>query len=261
MPLDLDQVRAALPGRRIAWFDVTPSTMIEAARLAAEDAADVVVAEQQTAGQGRLGRSWHSEREAGLYVTLILRPELNPEDAPVLTLALGLATAQAIACAADLACDLRWPNDVLIAGSKCAGILVEVASRAFLAGIGINVNHARFPDALAGTATSLYLASGHPHSRERLLIELVRSTESFTRMLVEGGREPVIRMFERASSFARGRRVCVETAHGALEGVTDGLDPSGFLWLRQPGGARQLLRTGGVRPLEEIGNVAGSGRW
>lgn len=259
MPLELEQVRAALPGRRIAWFDVTPSTMIEAARLAHEDAADLVVAEEQTAGQGRLGRSWHSEREAGLYLTLILRPKLKPEDAPVLTLALGLATAEAIARAADLACDLRWPNDVLVGGKKCAGILVEVAGGAFLAGIGVNVNHRRFPDELAASATSLYLASGRQHSRERLLIELVRSAESFTRMLVEGGRQPVLRMFERASSFARGRRVRVETDQGALEGVTDGLDPSGFLWLRQPSGDRQLLRAGGVRPLEEIENAAGPG--
>jgi len=260
VPLELEQLRAALPGLRIAWFQVTASTMIEAARLAADDAADIVVAEQQTAGQGRLGRSWYSEPETGLYVTLILRPKLKPEDAPLLTLALGLATAEAIARTAGLACDLRWPNDVLLADKKCAGILVEVAGGAFLAGVGINVNHERFPDELAVGATSLYLASGRRHCRERLLIELVRAAESFTRMLVEGGREPVLRMFDRASSFARGRRVRVEVGEGLLEGVTDGLDPSGFLWLRRPDGARQLLRAGGVRPLEYTDNAAGSGR-
>ncbi len=250
MPLDLDRVRAALPGRQIAWFAVTGSTMTEAARLAAQGSGDIVVAEEQTAGQGRFGRRWYSEREAGLYVTFVLRPALKPEDAPVLTLALGLATAEAIARATGLAADLRWPNDVLLEGKKCAGILVETAGNAFLAGIGVNVNHTSFPDELANSATSLFLVAGRRHSREDLLIELARATASFTRMLVEGGREPVLRMFERASSFARGRRVRVEIGEGALEGVTDGLDPTGFLWLRRDDGARRLVLAGGVRPVE-----------
>lgn len=250
MPLDLARIRAALPDRQIAWFEVAGSTMTEAARLAAQGAGDIVVAEQQTAGRGRLGRRWHSEREAGLYVTLVLRPGLPPEDAPVLTLALGLAAAEAIARSADLACDLRWPNDVLIHGKKCAGILVEAAGAAFLAGIGINVNHTQFPEELQDVATSLYLASGRPHSREDLLIALVRAAGSFTRMLAEGGREPVLRMFERACSVARNRRVRVEAADGAVEGITDGLDATGFLWIRREDGRRCLMRAGGVRPLE-----------
>ncbi len=250
MPLDLEAVRAGLPGRRIVWFDCLDSTMREAARLAAEGGGDVVVAERQTAGRGRLGRSWFSEAENGLYATLILRPNLKPEDAPVLTLALGLAAAEAVARAAELRCDLRWPNDLLLEGRKCGGILVEPAAGAFLAGVGINVNHPRFPAELEGRATSLYLVSGRRHSRERLLIELVRAADSFTRMLAEGGREPVLRLFARASSFARGRRVRIEQEGGALLGTTDGLDASGFLWLRTDDGGRRLLRAGGLRPVE-----------
>lgn len=250
MALDLEVVRAALPGRRIVWFDCVGSTMTEAARLAAQGAADIVGAEEQTAGRGRYGRHWYSQREAGLYVTLILSWRLRPEQATLLTLALGLATAEAIARAADLACDLRWPNDVLIQDKKCAGILVELAGDRFLAGVGINVNHTSLPAELAGQATSLYLASGRFHSRERLLIELVRAADGFTRMLVEGGPEPVLRLFARASSYARGRRVRVEQNGLILEGVTEGLAPSGFLWLRQNDGARRLLRAGGLRAVE-----------
>ncbi len=247
MPLDIDWIRAQLPGRTIAWFDSTGSTMAEAARLAGQTSSPViVVAEEQTAGQGRLGRSWHSERESGLYVSPVLRPRLAPEDAPVLTLALGLAAAEAIARTADLACDLRWPNDVLLGGKKCAGILVQVEGAAFIAGIGVNVNHESFPPEIAGSATSLFLASGRRHSRERLLAALVRSVESFMKMLVEGGKEPVLAMFARASSYVRGRRVAV----GGVEGVTDGLDSSGFLLLRREDGRRELVMTGGVRPLE-----------
>lgn len=250
MPFDLEPVQAALPGRRIRWFPSVASTMDEAARLAAAGEADVVVADEQTAGRGRFGRSWHSEPGAGLYTTLILRPPLRSGDVPAFTLALALATAEAIARTADLRCDLRWPNDLLLEGKKCAGILVELAGNAFLAGIGVNVNHTRFPDELAHHATSLRLVSGRFHSRERLLIELVRTAESFTRMLVEGGPRPVLDMFRRASSFARGRRVRVNLEGTTLEGVTDDLDPAGFLWLRTADGGRVLIRSGGVRPLE-----------
>ncbi|MCS7315641.1 MAG: biotin--[acetyl-CoA-carboxylase] ligase [Bryobacterales bacterium] len=250
MPLDVEAVRRALPRTTVHWFLRVASTMDEAARLAAAGGDGIVVAEEQTAGRGRFGRIWHSEPEAGLYATFILRLPLPPEDAPVLALALALATGEAIARVADLACDLRWPNDVLIAGRKCAGILVEAGPGAFLAGIGINVNHAQLPEELAGQATSLRLASGRACSREHLLVELARTVQAFTRMLVEGGPQPVLEMFRRASSFAEGRRVRVETPKGPVEGVTDGLDPSGFLWLRTDLGERLLVRSGGVRPLE-----------
>ncbi len=250
MPLDLKWIREQLPSREVAWFDAAGSTMIEAARLAAQGSAAVVVAEEQTAGQGRYGRSWYSERESGLYVSPILRVPLPAGNAPVLTLALGLATAESIARVAGLACDLRWPNDVLLGGKKCAGILVQIEGAAFVAGIGINVNHSAFPPEIAETATSLYLATGRRHSRERLLVELVRSVDSFTRMLVEGGKEPVLRMFSRASSWVCGRRVIVDQGDCVLEGTTEGLDPSGFLILRRDDGTRNLVLAGGVRPAE-----------
>lgn len=250
MPLDLGWLRGQLPEREIVWFDSVGSTMTEAARLASRGSRAIVVAEEQLAGQGRHGRGWHSERESGLYVSIILRLPLPAESAPVLTLALGLATAEAAARTAGLACDLRWPNDILIGGKKCAGILVQLEGAVFIAGIGINVNHSTFPAEIADTATSLYLASGRRQSRERLLAETVRAVDSFVKMLTEGGKEPVLRMFSRASSYVRGRRVTVDQGDSALEGTTDGLDPSGFLVLRRDDGTRTLVLAGGVRPAE-----------
>ena len=224
--------------------------MTEAARLAAEGcpSGTAVVAEEQTAGQGRFGRTWHSERGAGLYVSIVLRLPLPAERAPVLTLALGLATAEAIARATDLGCDLRWPNDVLIGDRKCAGILVHTVPGAFVAGIGINVNQTAFPPDIAASATSLRLVSGREHSREQLLEHLLRSVDSFVKMLVEGGCEPVVRMFSRASSYAAGKRVVVEQHGATLKGATAGLNPSGFLLLRRDDGATCVLTSGGVRP-------------
>jgi BirA family transcriptional regulator, biotin operon repressor / biotin---[acetyl-CoA-carboxylase] ligase len=250
VPLDLDTIRAAFPEREIVWLDRCASTMTEAARLARAGCASgsAVIAEEQTAGQGRLGRSWLSEREAGLYVSIVLRLGLSEQSARVLSMALGLAAAEAIARAADLRTDLRWPNDVLIGEKKCAGILVTAEPPAFLAGIGINVNHASFPPDLAPIATSLRLASGRLQSRELLLIHLLETVDGFTRMLAEAGRGPVLKMFARASSYASGRRVVVDQGGAMLEGVTDGLDSSGFLRLRLPDGSRTTILAGGVRP-------------
>src|SRR5215208_5051047 len=120
-------------------FECVDSTMIRAAELAASGAPDgtVVVAREQTSGQGRLGRNWHSEPGSGLYLTQILRPRVDPARLPVITLALGLATAEAITKSAGVAVDLRWPNDVLIGAKKCAGILAQLADGVLLAGIGI----------------------------------------------------------------------------------------------------------------------------
>ena len=248
-PLDIERVRRQLPGRRLAWFETVGSTMQEAARMAVAGcpAGTAVVAEEQTAGQGRHGHSWHSEPGAGLYVSVVLRLSLAPDSLPALTLALGLATAEAIALVCGISADLRWPNDVMIDGRKVAGILVQLADSVATAGIGVNVNHAAFPPELAVQATSLRQAAGATQSREDLLIALLPAIDSFTKMLVEGGPRPVLDMFTRHSSYARGRRVRVEQPGGVLEGVTAGLNPSGFLILRADDGSESLILAGGVR--------------
>lgn len=254
MAFDLAQVRLEFPDRRIEWHSCIPSTMTEASRLAAAGAppGTVVGADEQTAGQGRHGRSWHSEPDAGLYVSIILRREFAPDALPVVTLALGLAAREAIYKATDLACDLRWPNDVLIGARKCAGILTilesSIRASAIIAGIGINVNHSVFPAELSGIATSLRMASGRVHSRERLLIELLRSVDAYCDLLASDGRAAVIDAFARASSYVSGRRVCVEQDGGELRGTTAGLTASGFLILRADDGRESVIVAGGVRP-------------
>ena len=250
MGFDLDSLRSQLPGRRIEWRDVIDSTMTEASRLAEAGAPSgtVVGAEEQTAGHGRHGRSWHSEPGAGLYVSVILPHQYPPATLPVVTLALGLAAREAILKAAGLACDLRWPNDVLIESKKCAGILTQLEGSAIIAGIGINVNHSQFPVELGGIATSLRIASGRVHSRERLLLELLASVDAYCDLLEMEGRGPVIEMFARASSYVTGRRVCVDQEGSTLLGTTAGLNDAGFLVLRGDDGHDSLIVAGGVRP-------------
>jgi BirA family biotin operon repressor/biotin-[acetyl-CoA-carboxylase] ligase len=243
MAFDVDRVRAEFPGREILWLASTASTMADAARLAAPG---VVVADEQTAGQGRFGRRWHSACGAGLWVSIALPPR---GVTPALTLALGLAAAEAITAVAGVACDLRWPNDILLGGKKCGGVLVQVYQAAAVAGIGINVNQTAFPEELAPAATSLRLETGREHSREDLLAELLRAVDRHLELLARQGPGAVLDRFARTSSYIRGRRVAVEAGGQILRGSTDGLDPSGFLWLRLEDGSRRLILSGGVRPI------------
>lgn len=232
---DVDSVRARLPGRRIDWFETLDSTMIEARRDLRPGR--IVGAEEQTAGTGRHGRKWISEPGAGVYVSIVLAAK----PVPVIMLALGLATREAIGFGADL----RWPNDVLINGKKCAGVLAQLESKpegdTIIAGIGINVSQTSFPDDLETPATSLLL-EGVTASREDLLVALVEAVDRYTRL----SSDEILRQFTDASSYVFGKRVRVEAG---LEGVTCGLDPAGFLRVREDNGAETTILAGGVRPL------------
>jgi len=240
-----------LPGRIVQWFPSMDSTMNVAAQLAREGcpSGTVVGADQQTAGMGRHGRSWHSAPGAGLYVSIVLRLELGSEAIPLVMLALGIATQQAIADVSGLAPDLRWPNDVLLGEKKCAGILANAEGDAIIAGIGINVAQESFPPDLEPIATSLRLAGAPQVSREALLATLVRSVEESCRVLSDrSGAAAICAAFTRGSSYARRRRVRVEQDSGSVEGVTAGVNPSGFLIVREDNGTETVILTGGVRP-------------
>jgi BirA family biotin operon repressor/biotin-[acetyl-CoA-carboxylase] ligase len=182
-----------------------------------------------------------------LYVSIVLRLALGPESLPLVMLALGLATRDAISDVTGLAPDLRWPNDVLLGEKKCAGILAQMEGDAVIAGIGINVGHTSFPPEIAPLATSLMLA-GASVSREELLGPLVDSVDASCSVLVQRGPEVICKAFGLASSYAHGRRVRVDQDGLILEGVTRGLDPCGFLLLRQDNGTVTKILAGGVRP-------------
>ncbi len=227
-----------ITGRRVEWYETLDSTMTVAGRLAREGCqhGTTVVADEQTAGIGRHGRAWHSERGTGLYVSIVLR---LPQPVPVMMLALGLAAREAIAKTSGLSPDLRWPNDVMLGGRKCAGMLAQIEGGALIAGIGINVAQTEFPEELE--ATSL-LIEGAVVTREDVLVALVEAVDEYC------AKEPVEirRLFEAASSYARGLRVRVE--HNGVEGVTQGLDPAGFLIVKQDNGEHATILAGGVRP-------------
>jgi BirA family biotin operon repressor/biotin-[acetyl-CoA-carboxylase] ligase len=251
MPLDIAQVRARFPGRDIHFYPSLPSTMPFAAQLASASAphGTAVVADEQTAGQGRHGRSWHSEPENGLYVSLVLRLPFSASAFPALTLAIGLAARDAIEEITGGLCDLRWPNDLLLNERKCGGILLSLESGAVIAGIGINVNHPAFPADLTEQATSLRIAAGKLYSREALLIALLSAIDRYCELISTHGIESILRLFSANSTYASGRRVVVDQTGEHIEGTTAGLDEHGFLRVRRDNGTVVKILAGGVRPL------------
>lgn len=247
----MTQLEAALAGRPIHYFATIGSTMTEAARLVHDGAphGTLVIADEQTAGVGRFGRTWHSEADAGIYATFVLRLPLGMECISLVTLALGLGTAEAIQQTTDLACDLRWPNDVLVGDRKVAGILAQLVDSAVIAGIGINVNQSHLPGDLRTPATSLRLAAnGRVFGREKIVTALARSIDKLCSMLVEEGPVAILRAFAAASSYAVNRRVVYETQTGFDRGLTAGLDSQGFLLVRRDTGDLATVITGGIRP-------------
>jgi BirA family transcriptional regulator, biotin operon repressor / biotin---[acetyl-CoA-carboxylase] ligase len=234
----------------------TNTAAMEAASAGAPEGT-TYLAEEQTAGRGRGANAWHSARSTGIYCSVILRPALPPADVLVLSLAAGLAVHAAVRdINPGLAPDLKWPNDVLLDGKKFCGILTEMNAeptrvRHVVIGIGINVNQASFPDDLRPIATSLLVASGSEWSRVDLAAALLKSLHREYRQLLDdaGARDSILRRFSAASSYVRGKHVRIEeNASANFEGITEGLDPRGFLQVRTADGLRTVL-SGTVRAL------------
>lgn len=171
-------------GQSIYFYEETDTTNNRARELALEGAPEgtLVVAEKQTAGRGRRGKVWESPLGTGIWMSLVLRPQIAPTEASVLTLLCGLATAEAIEAETGLSAGIKWPNDILINGKKAVGILTEMDCEMsevhfVIPGIGINVNTASFPPEIADIATSLYLECGKTVSRRRLVHKVLELLE------------------------------------------------------------------------------------
>ncbi|HEY5382908.1 MAG TPA: biotin--[acetyl-CoA-carboxylase] ligase [Acidobacteriaceae bacterium] len=249
----------------VLHLPVTESTNELALRAAQQGARrGVWVADEQTAGRGRGGHNWHSTRGDGLYVSILVTPELPMEQALWLSLATGLAAQEAILQAASVRIDLRWPNDLLLRGRKVGGVLVESSVAKAVAGqsamlryavlgVGINVHHAGFPADIAEIATSLHLEGAGHVSRQTLLVALLRAIDrEMDRLdrehagLNEG--PGILARFDAASSWVRGKCVRVPE-NGGYTGVTAGLNSRGFLLVETDDGKRHTVLSGGVREM------------
>jgi BirA family biotin operon repressor/biotin-[acetyl-CoA-carboxylase] ligase len=242
----------------ILRFDSLPSTNTEAARQAALGAPEglCVVAREQTAGRGRRERGWVSPKDAGLYLSVVLRPSFEARRWPLITLAAAPAVREALRAACGLWADIKWPNDLLAGGRKLCGILAETAEgargRAVILGVGVNLRRGSFPAEISDTATSVEEQTGRAPDAEQLLGALTRSLARFYETLEEpDGSARILREWESHSSYARGRRVRVALAEETFEGTTRGLDPDGALLVETDEGITRTVRAGDVTSVRE----------
>jgi BirA family biotin operon repressor/biotin-[acetyl-CoA-carboxylase] ligase len=244
------ELRTRIIGHPVEVVAETGSTndVVMAAGRAGRAEGLAVVADRQTAGRGRRGRSWASAAGVGLYTSILLRPGLPTDRIPLLTLIAGLGVAEAIEERAGIAARLKWPNDVLIEGRKVAGILAEAAfadSRVshVVLGVGINVNHDRqdLPEVEFPEATSLYLATGWTRSRGQLAATVYGRIDRWYGVLCQRGFDEILAS-GRARSATLGKVVEVLAREGAWRGVATDLDGDGALLVRtEPEGVRRVI--------------------
>jgi len=241
-------------GRIIHHFMTIGSTNQEAKRFAAEDEPEgaIVVAEQQTAGRGRLSRQWFSPKTGGIWFSVILRPEVQPAEAAKFTFLGAVAVANAIRAVTGLAVEIKWPNDIHYQGRKLVGILTELhaewdAINYIVMGIGINVNIATdvFPEEIREIATSLQRETGHTVSRQQLLRHILAQLETLYNNVKTAGFASVFTAW-RHMNCTLGREVCVSSVHQRLVGVAVDIDDDGALIIRKQDGSRERVVAGDV---------------
>ena len=231
-------------GCEIVYFEETDSTNRQARMLAREDAAHgtLVIADTQSAGRGRRGRGWISPAGEGIFMSLIVRPDVHPSQVAKMSLTLALAVARAIEKETGLDARIKWPNDIVIKGRKVCGLLLEMDATAekvnsIVAGVGINVHQTVFDQEIAHTASSLDLLAGRRVSRSAIVRAFLTEFEKAT-MLSDAEMMAAYRL----RSATIGQRVQVIGLDGTYTGVAQGITESGSLVVEDETGAmREVL--------------------
>jgi BirA family biotin operon repressor/biotin-[acetyl-CoA-carboxylase] ligase len=243
------ELRTKLIGQDILHYPTTPSTMDAAKQAIKEGAAEgtVIITDHQTAGRGRLGREWLSPPRSSILLSIILYPLL--EQLPRLTIAACLAVAQSIEKVTGIESTIKWPNDVLIAGKKVSGILIESDAHGdrvnyAIVGIALNINldTATIPE-ISETATSLKQILGREVSRREVLLALLGEFEALYSALRRG--EPIDQEWRRRLETL-GKKVAVRCGDDVQEGVAEGVDEDGNLLLRHSDGSLVTIAAGDV---------------
>jgi len=241
-------------GRVIHHFHTVDSTNSTAYQLALSGAreGEMVISESQQKGRGRLGRHWFSPPSLNLYLSVILRPKIPPQQASLITLMAAVATADAIEKFSGLLPSIKWPNDILLRGRKVAGLLNEIHSEMdrihfVILGIGVNVNmdEKMFPKEIRSSATSLKDEMGQPISRKIFLSRLLEELERWYAIFLEEGDHAVLKAWRERAQI-KGRSVKVTSFGEALTGIAVDVDSDGALILETKNGERKRVVAGDV---------------
>lgn len=250
-------IAALLPGHPwsadIHFFDCIDSTNTYLQSLAERGApaGTVILADRQTAGRGRMGRSFHSPAGSGLYMSVLLRPLLRPEQLMHLTCAVAVAACRAIENATGFRPQIKWVNDIVWEGKKLGGILTTISidsstglADRVIVGIGINCSNTAFPDELKEIATSLSTVTGRNFSREKLAAELVRQLEIMARELIDC--QGAYMAYYRENCVVKGKRVQLIRGEERREATVLNIDDNGALIVHSANGSTEIINSGEV---------------
>ncbi len=247
-PDELSSIRqTAWAGKKIVYFDVTDSTNIQAKRLAEEGAphGTLVIAGRQEAGRGRRGRAWESPAQDGVFMTVLLRPDLKPKDASMLTLVAAMAVAKAVRQLYGLPAMIKWPNDVLLSGKKICGILTEMSAEIdsvnyLVTGIGINVSNRKFEGEVSQMATSILLEGGKRARRVELIEAVWEQYEKYYDLFMKKMDLSDIVEEYNGSLVNLGRQVRILDPKEPFVGTAEGITPKGELLVETGQGTRRV---------------------
>ena len=236
-------------------YDTIDSTNAEALKRARDSAPEglCIVARQQNAGRGRYGRTWVSEKDTGLYFSIILRPKLEPQFLPLTTLMAGVSVHDMLQ-EYGLKPDIKWVNDILVDEKKISGILAETAESdeglAVVVGIGVNLTSKSFPDEIADIATSIEKETGLIVTPDEAAGTLIKFLTYFYGVLsAQDGPAAIVDEWRKRSSYFSGKAVRVAAGNETIKGTTDGLEPNGALRIRRSDGSVAIVQAGDVERL------------
>ncbi|RSD26519.1 biotin--[acetyl-CoA-carboxylase] ligase [Mesobacillus subterraneus] len=248
-------LKTAFLGRNLHYHDSIESTQKLAYQLAYNHAEEgtVVIAEEQTAGRGRMDRKWHSPKYTGIWMSLILRPKIPIPKAPQLTLITAVGVVQAIEEVAGLLPEIKWPNDILINGKKITGILTELQAEAdrinsIIIGIGVNVNTKKedFPEEIGKIASSLAIESGQAVDREKLIRTILEKLEKLYLVYLEQGFFPIKLLWE-SYAVSIGKNITARTLTGEIKGKAIGITEDGVLLIEDSEGKIHNIYSADIR--------------
>lgn len=246
-------LKTELMGQKIYYFDELGSTNTYAKELGESGAPDgtLVIADSQNAGKGRRGKSWVSQKGKDIYMTLLLYPQINPEQAPQLTLVAAVSVAKAIREVTGLESGVKWPNDIVLCGKKICGILTEMSSEPdcihyVVAGIGINVNMEVFPDEIKDMATSLLIEGKHKTCRAKLAASVLNHFEQDYQNFCEHQSLCGLKKEYDSLLINNGKDVKIVGIQDEYSGIAQGIDENGRLLVEIPGGIVRKVVSGEV---------------
>ena len=240
-------------GQEVYYYNITDSTNIRAKQLGDEGAphGTLVTADQQSAGRGRRGRGWESPPGCSVYMSILLRPDIPPVKAPMLTLVMALSVAGSLKDCTDLDVQIKWPNDIILNGKKLVGILTEMSTEIdyinhVVIGVGINVNMEYLPEGIRDKATSLRLATGHVVRRSELIASTMKQFERYYGLFLESRNLESMREEYNQLLVNRGKEVRILGGKEEYNAVALGINSEGELLVRREDGSEEAVFAGEV---------------